>query len=396
MPTASNSHVGILQEIRMTGFGVFSNLDGVYVLDLTLSEQRVYRRQDNQIEYDLEDQMWILRTGEGAVVARHGTRRYSPEGDWDDNKRVVSGKDNGSIVAMLAFPAPRLDLDFYSTNGVSQIPLLKHPNLIMLQIHNRERERIPTIFHRYKGAKFTILYSHGNGEDLGLLVDELAALSKSLKANVFGYDYVGYSTSKLEGCAPSEKGCIRSIRAAWEFLVTDLQISPESIVLYGRSIGSGPTIDLASRPFCRDSIAGVILQSPILSGGSVLLGPSAGQAARPFDIFTNYAKIGRVNRPVAVMHGTNDEVVPLVNGQRLSSLCVRPYQPFWIDGHGHNDMPPNLCDDYALRFLTSLQIPPPGQGDRDIEELFSKCRADATRASLNVDVPANTKECCIS
>lgn len=396
MPKAKNNHVGYLQSIRMTGFGIFSSYEGIYLLDLDVGEHRVYRRQDAEIIFDISSEMWVLRSGEG-VVARQGSKQWNPEGEWDDGKRVVSGKDSGSIVSMLAFPAPRLDLDFYLHNGVSQIPLLKHPGLIMLQIHEKERERIPAIFHRYKGAKFTILYSHGNGEDLGLLVDELAALSQSLKANVFGYDYVGYSTSKLEGYAPSESGCIRSIRAAWQFLTTDLCISPESIILYGRSIGSGPTIDLASRHFCRDSIAGVILQSPILSGGSVLLGPNAGQVARPFDIFTNYAKIGRVSRPVAIMHGTDDEVVPLVNGQRLHSLCVQSYQPFYIDGHGHNDMPPGMCDDYALRFINSLTLPPVGS-DPDIEELFRKCREDAKTAASNISFGANDNknECSIS
>ena len=90
---------------------------------------------------------------------------------------------------------------------------------------------------------------------------------------MFAYDYVGYSTSQLEGDAPSEAGCLRAITAAWEYLTRDLGVSPGDIVLYGRSIGSGPTCDLASRPGCRDAIAGVVLQCPILSGGSVLLGP---------------------------------------------------------------------------------------------------------------------------
>ena len=91
--------------------------------------------------------------------------------------------------------------------------------------------------------------------------------------HVFAYDYVGYSTSQLEGDAPSEQGCVRAITAAWAYLTQDLGVAPGDIVLYGRSIGSGPTCALASLPQCRDSIAGVVLQCPILSGGAVLLGP---------------------------------------------------------------------------------------------------------------------------
>lgn len=212
---------------------------------------------------------------------------------------------------MLAFPAPVLDYDFYNNNGVSHIPLLKQPGLVMLDVgggSSNKKERVPAIFHRHPGAKFTILYSHGNGEDIGLLIEESKSMSNNLRANVFVYDYVGYSTSKLEGSAASEQGCIRSITAAYQFLTEDLTIHPRNIILFGVSIGSGPTVDLASRTYCRDSIAGVILQSPILSGGCVIFGPTAGGIARPFDIFTNYSKIGRIRKPIAIMHGTADEV----------------------------------------------------------------------------------------
>ena len=60
-----------------------------------------------------------------------------------------------------------------------------------------------------------------------------------MNANVFAYDYVGYSTSAFEGFAPSEQGCVNAIAAAWDYLTDDLGVSPASIVLYGRSIGSG-------------------------------------------------------------------------------------------------------------------------------------------------------------
>ena len=52
--------------------------------------------------------------------------------------------------------------------------------------------------------------------------------------------------------------------------------------------------------------------------------------AWPFDIFRNYEKLPLVSRPVAVMHGTEDEVVPVENGRRLSASCQRPFDPFWV------------------------------------------------------------------
>jgi abhydrolase domain-containing protein 17 len=51
---------------------------------------------------------------------------------------------------------------------------------------------------------------------------------------------------------------------ALEFLLNDCRygISPENIILYGQSIGTVPTVDLASR----FEVAAVILHSPLMSG----------------------------------------------------------------------------------------------------------------------------------
>lgn len=45
-------------------------------------------------------------------------------------------------------------------------------------------------------------------------------------------------------------------------VLTSYGISPENIILYGQSIGTVPTVDLASRYEC----AAVVLHSPLTSG----------------------------------------------------------------------------------------------------------------------------------
>ena len=75
------------------------------------------------------------------------------------------------------------------------------------------------------------------------------------------------------------------------------------------------------------------------------------------DIFTNYSKIGVIQRPVAIMHGDQDEVVPIVNGQTLRELSPnKVFPPLWIQNHGHNDMPLRECRAYTASFLRSLEI----------------------------------------
>ena len=45
----------------------------------------------------------------------------------------------------------------------------------------------------------TILYSHANAEDLGSIYPWCKFLSKSLKVNLFAYDYTGYGMAYGEG-----------------------------------------------------------------------------------------------------------------------------------------------------------------------------------------------------
>lgn len=108
-------------------------------------------------------------------------------------------------------------------------------------------------------ARFTVLFSHGNAVDLGQMSSFYIGLGTRINCNIFSYDYSGYGVSTGK---PSEKNLYADIDAAWHALRTRYGISPENIILYGQSIGTVPTVDLASRYEC----AAVVLHSPLTSG----------------------------------------------------------------------------------------------------------------------------------
>ena len=128
--------------------------------------------------------------------------------------------------------------------------------------------------------KFTIIYSHGNAEDVGLSLPYLDHFSRCCNCNVLAYEYCGYSIAEGE---PSEKNCYECIDAAFRYLTEgrtgfddkkqknspSYLVDPSRVVLFGRSLGTGPTVDLAAR-FLSESdgsernLAGVILQSPLV------------------------------------------------------------------------------------------------------------------------------------
>lgn len=265
----------------------------------------------------------------------------------------------GGAINVVAFPAPQLPPAFYEEE------LLSRQDLVWLT--TCENERIPACHVRARGSsdfftapRMTLLYSHGNAEDLGLHLDYIDALARHTGADVFSYEYVGYSMSRLEGREASEAGCLRSIDAAWRYCVEDLKIPTKRLVIYGRSIGSGPSVDLASRDEVKDcsyspkDAAGMLLQSPLESGARAVIGPVVSFIGYPFDIFRNYEKIRKVTSPVAIMHGTADEVVPCANGKALHASLKNPYEPLWIEGFGHNNMPQDVCFRYTKQFISSI------------------------------------------
>ena len=177
-------------------------------------------------------------------------------------------------------------------------------------------------------AAVTVLYAHGNAEDLGQLAPYLEELRRTGFA-VLAFDYRGYGMST--GSPPSAKGATSDMEAVYRHAVKTLAIPPSRIVLFGRSVGSGPATDLASRV----PIGGLVLESAFVSAFRVLTRVSL----LPFDRFHNLRHIRRVRAPVLVIHGTADEVIPVSHGRLLYEAAGQPRQALWIDGAHHNDVP---------------------------------------------------------
>ncbi len=179
----------------------------------------------------------------------------------------------------------------------------------------------------------TILYSHGNAEDL----DALRYLIGLLAANGFGvmaYDYEGYGRS---GGKPSEANCYRDIEAAYRHLTGTLGVPPGEVVIYGRSLGSGPACYLAERVEAK----ALVLEAPFTSVFAV-----ADLAWLPFDRFPNIDRIGNVKMPVLILYGDCDRVVPPSHGAALYEAANPPKSRYVVPGAGHNNLRFVAGEDY--------------------------------------------------
>ncbi|CAL0330111.1 unnamed protein product [Lupinus luteus] len=101
------------------------------------------------------------------------------------------------------------------------------------------------------------------------------------------------------------------------------------ISIFKRTIGSGPSLDLATR---LPQLRAVILHSPILSGLRVMY---PAKRTYFFDIYENIDKIPLVKRLVLVIHGTADDVVDCSHAKQLWELCQEKYELLWLRGGKH-------------------------------------------------------------
>ena len=186
---------------------------------------------------------------------------------------------------------------------------------------------LATLYLPNPRATLTLLYSHGNAEDLGQLAPWLEQY-RAAGYSVLAFDYRGYGLST--GGPPSTAGAVRDVEAVYRHAVDSLGIRPASIVLFGRSVGSGPATDLATH----EPVGGLVIESGFVSAFRVL----TRVPLLPFDRFPNLRNLRRVRCPVLVIHGTEDEVIPWSHGQRLYAAAGQPRQALWIEGAHHNDV----------------------------------------------------------
>uniref|UniRef100_A0A0E0G352 Serine aminopeptidase S33 domain-containing protein n=1 Tax=Oryza nivara TaxID=4536 RepID=A0A0E0G352_ORYNI len=224
-------------------------------------------------------------------------------------------------------------------------------NVEARRLRTKRGTEVVAMYVRQAGARLTLLYSHGNAADLGQMFELFVELSAHLNVNLMGYDYSGYGQSSGK---PSEHNTYADIEAVYRCLVETYGASEENIILYGQSVGSGPTLDLASRlPHLR----AVVLHSPILSGLRVMYPV---KHTYWFDIYKNIDKIPLVRCPVLVIHGTADEVVDCSHGRALWELSKVKYEPLWVKGGNHCNL--ELYPEYIKhlkKFVGAIEKSPP-------------------------------------
>lgn len=197
-------------------------------------------------------------------------------------------------------------------------------NIVSLQTSSGDL--IATSYRPVPAADKLLLYSHGNGADIGRVTPFLDEMEKH-GVPVLTYDYPGYGTSTG---TPSESGCYAAIEAVFQYATQTLGYSPEQIILYGRSLGGGPSTWLAQR----EPIAGLILDGAFCSAFRV----KTQLKLLPWDKFDNLARLPTLACPAMIIHGRDDQVVPFSHAEKNFNALAGPKYRLFVDGAGHNGL----------------------------------------------------------
>lgn len=235
----------------------------------------------------------------------------------------------------------------------------KNAELIKIfYIQKDNREKIP--FTLYEGIdSFLYIFFHGNSENLTMIDSYLSKIQKKLNSTFLNVEYPGY-----QHYTPSKQEPEKMLSDSELVYDYAAKLYPEKkIIIFGRSIGTGPAIHLASvrKPYA------LILWSPFVSVHKIIHDYSrlGSLFSRIFDenyVFNNLEKIKNVSCPILFLHGEQDELINIKQSETLlaesqnfnkSSYCHLERRPYM----GHSSF--HVEDDIVSpikEFLNSKEI----------------------------------------
>lgn len=175
-----------------------------------------------------------------------------------------------------------------------------------------------------------VLYFHGNMQNINRYAMFASDITKN-NYEVWMIDYPGFGKSTGKR---SEK--IMYEDALRLYQMARARYSSDSIVLYGRSIGTGVAAQLASVRDCKS----LILESPYFSMNAVarqyfFIYPVAAVSQYSFPVYRYFENI---SAPIYIFHGTKDEVISYKNALRLMNLKKNNVELISIEKGKHNNL----------------------------------------------------------
>lgn len=187
-------------------------------------------------------------------------------------------------------------------------------------------------------AKGSVLHLHGNAANISNHLP-LVAWLPAQGFNVLMFDYRGFGKSQGK---PTLDGVVQDARAALNALRARADVDPNRIVVYGHSLGGATALRLLAED--RGGVRLAIIESAFDRYRGIAreaAGPGLGTvlspliAGLPEAASDPIAMLARIDVPLVFIHGTDDRVIPIVNGERLFAAAREPKRWIKVPGAGH-------------------------------------------------------------
>ncbi|OZI40856.1 alpha/beta hydrolase [Bordetella genomosp. 1] len=168
----------------------------------------------------------------------------------------------------------------------------------------------------------TVLYLHGARWNLNGSAFRMEGWTR-MGYSVLAIDYRGFGESSPR--LPSEESAFHDAATALRELARR-QPNASRRFVYGHSLGGAIAIDLAHRPDLPD-FAGLIVESSFTSVAAMMAtmkyGGLPGASLLITQPFDSVAKLATLNKPLLLVHGTADRVVPHTMSDELYAAAVK-------------------------------------------------------------------------
>lgn len=193
-----------------------------------------------------------------------------------------------------------------------------------------EKTMVHALHFFSKNPKGVILYFHGNAgalDDWGEVADDFVKLNYDVLIS----DFRGFGKSTGE---MSEVNFNQDAQMLYDFLLENYDAT--QIIIFGRSLGTGIAVDLA----VNNKAQQLILETPFANFADL-----AQSRFKIFPVkallkfgFSNKDKMEKIDYPIHIFHGTNDEVIPHSHAKELQS-ALKPGSTFTTIKFGnHNNL----------------------------------------------------------
>ncbi len=180
----------------------------------------------------------------------------------------------------------------------------------------KEARYIPCWFHKYEpAASKLVLYLHGNAEDVGIAKDLAEDIAEYLSAHLVCMEYPGYG---IYPGIPEAGRIARDALNVFDYIAYECGWGRENIIVVGRSIGTGPAVQVAAM---RHPCALMLISAFTSVKGIVQ--SVASTFFKPFvkERYKNYDIIKHVKCRTFLVHGKADRLIPCRHSMLLKEAC---------------------------------------------------------------------------